>query len=385
MVHKMIAVAGFSLFLISCFKEESSEPENAIPDDCLVKASKINGEIIDNAYIITFRNDTGLTTRSSRENFKDNPVIQDADFQLISAEGNAIGLLTDVKADALTDLINNPDVIHIEPERRIAIASCVSVVSPRSVTWSVRKTGYGRIGTVSNKTAWIIDTGVDYDHPDLNVDVVRSLSFISGQSTADDLNGHGTHVAGIIGAKNNAIGILGIASDIKIVALKVLDQLGEGRLSGLISAVRHVSINAKAGDVVNMSLGSEGTSATLDREIRAAAEKGILFAIAAGNDAKNAREYTPANINHRNVLTISAIDSLDRFASFSNYGPDVDIAAYGVKVVSTYKNGQYAILSGTSMAAPHVAGLMLAKGINIPRRGVAVNDPDGVADPIARQ
>jgi subtilisin len=236
-----------------------------------------------------------------------------------------------------------------------------------------------------DKTVWIIDTGVDMDHPDLNVNKERSLSFISGQASADDNNGHGTHVAGIIGALNNTIGVVGVASGVQLVALKVLDQLGEGKLSSVVAAIAHVSQNGKAGDVVNMSLGLEGISPTLDREVKAAADKGILFAIAAGNDSKLANTSSPGRVNHANVFTVSAVDSTGKFASFSNYGNDaVDVAAYGVRILSTYMNGRYAILSGTSMAAPHVAGLLLIRGNNIPTYGVASNDPDGISDPIAR-
>ena len=153
----------------------------------------------------------------------------------------------------------------------------------------------------------------------------------------------------------------------------------------MVAEVAHVSQNGKAGDVVNMSLGLEGISTTLDRQVQAAADKGIVFAIAAGNDTKLANTSSPGRVNHANVFTVSAVDSTGKFASFSNYGNDaVDVAAYGVRILSTYMNGRYAILSGTSMAAPHVAGLLLIKGKNIPTYGVASNDPDGTADPIAR-
>ncbi len=391
MKYIMMIVSGLLIGIVACTKEsaqESTQIKN--PDDCLVRASKINGQIIEDEYIVTFNNDTTfglLTTRSASrvDQLLSGITGEYHDFDILTTGETPSIVVHQIDQNEAARLKNDPSVLSIEPDRKIAIATCVDVIAPRSVTWSVRKTGYGRIGKVSDKTAWIIDTGVDYDHPDLNVDKDRSRSFINGQATADDLNGHGTHVAGIIGAKNNQLGILGIASDISIVALKVLDQVGEGRLSSAIAAVRHVSNYAKAGDVVNMSLGSEGHSATLAREIAAAADKGILFAIAAGNDNKNAADYTPSNINHRNVLTVSAVDSLERFASFSNFGKDVDVAAYGVKITSTYKDGKYAILSGTSMAAPHVAGLMLVRGIQIPTRGFAINDPDSVPDPIARQ
>ena len=147
--------------------------------------------------------------------------------------------------------------------------------------------------------------------------------------------------------------------------------------------MNHVGQNGRSGDVVNLSLGGEGTSATLERVIRQAADAGILFAIAAGNEGKNSDDYSPARVNHPNVFTVSAMDRNNQFASFSNFGSSVDVCAYGVRITSTYKDGQYATLSGTSMAAPHVAGLLLIRGSKLPTRGFVTGDPDGKADPVA--
>ena len=142
--------------------------------------------------------------------------------------------------------------------------------------------------------------------------------------------------------------------------------------------------NGKAGDVVNLSLGEVVSSPILIQQVQTVAAKGIYIAIAAGNDGEPANKYSPANANGTNIYTVSAVDSTDKFASFSNYGNDVvDYAAPGVRVLSTFSQGRYAWLSGTSMAAPHVAGLLLLRGNNITTSGYAINDPDGVADPIA--
>lgn len=245
------------------------------------------------------------------------------------------------------------------------------------------QTGYGRGDLQTSKTAWVIDTGIDLDHPDLNVDAARSRSFISGQISADDENGHGTHVAGIIGAINNSIGITGVASGATLVSLRVLDEVGEGRLSGIIQAVNYVIQNGRAGDVINMSLGAEGISTTLERAIVRAADAGLLFALAAGNEEKDVENYSPARVNHANVFTVSAMNQNNRFASFSNYGSSIDVCAYGVRITSTYRDGRYATLSGTSMAAPHVAGLLLIRGNNVPMHGTVSGDPDGIPDPMA--
>ena len=278
--------------------------------------------------------------------------------------------------------MQDQEVELVEQDRVITLGnSCYELVSPSTVQWGVRRTGTAD-GT--GKRVWIIDTGVDTDHPDLDVDTVLSKCFISNQSSVEDNNGHGTHVAGIIGALNNSFGVVGVASGVKIIALKALDNDGEGSTSQLIRALNYIGQNAKAGEVVNMSLGSDTISPSLDNAVLTLAERGILFSIAAGNESQKASLSSPGRVNHPNVFTVSAIDSLGRFASFSNFGNDVvDLAAPGVAIVSTFSNGRYARLSGTSMAAPHVAGILVIKGKNISTNGVALNDPDGVPDGIA--
>ncbi|MGL4630540.1 MAG: S8 family serine peptidase, partial [Leadbetterella sp.] len=279
---KPYAVLFSILFLLqSC----NREPINLVPDDCLVRTSSLNGQIIPDEYIISYHseeNANNLAISEAKRTFKNLKIAESSIENIIDGEKNngdllLIAHLNEIEFESIK---TDKHIRTIEPDRILSICSCVNVVAPSSLTWSVRKTGYGKIGQLAQKTAWIIDTGIDYEHPDLNVDNAQSRSFVSGQNSADDINGHGTHVAGIIGAKNNTIGLLGVASDIKLVALKVFDQLGEGRLSSVISAVRHVNANGKSGDVVNMSLGGEGLSSTLEREIQSAAEKGILFSIA---------------------------------------------------------------------------------------------------------
>ena len=382
--NKLFTLISFGCLLTLC----SCEKEPVIPDDCLVKGTSFFSKIIPDEYIITYNFENNFRSLQSleykvEESLERMNISSSAIEQILPGENTIV--VAALQSDELDQLKRDPNVESIEPDRIIGIKSCITIVTPRSVSWSVRKTGYGRIGLVSNKVAWIIDTGLDLDHPDLNIDSEKSRSFITGQTSADDNNGHGTHVAGIIGAKNNLTGILGIASDIKLVGLKVLNDLGEGRLSNVISAVRHVTTNGKSGDVVNMSLGGEGISLALEREIQQAADKGILFSIAAGNDKKNVSGYSPARFNHPNVFTVAAVDSFNRFATFSNFGEAVDVAAYGVNIVSTFTNGRYATMSGTSMAAPHLSGLLLTRGVNIPTRGFASNSPDAKIYPVARE
>ncbi|MCY7350599.1 MAG: S8 family serine peptidase [Cytophagaceae bacterium] len=389
----MKRVSPFSLLLLGLLAAIGScrrDAEVGPAEDCLVKASARNGEILPGEFIVSFQNPIVSGPVEARVADVSGDILATNRIDEAALEqtfaGATSGFVAHLSDEQVARLRQDPRVTEVEPDRVVSMCACLDVAEPRSLTWDVRKTGYGNGLNFSQKTAWIIDTGIDLDHPDLNVDRDRSRSFITGQASADDENGHGTHVAGIIGALNNRQGTVGVASGAKLVALKVLNQLGEGRISGIISAVVHVSQNGRSGDVVNLSLGGEGTSAILDREVKNAADRGILFAIAAGNEGQAARNFSPGRFNHANVFTVSAVDSTDAFASFSNFGNDVvDVAAYGVKIPSTYRGGRYAILSGTSMAAPHVAGLLLIRGRQFPTRGTARNDPDGQADRIARE
>jgi subtilisin family serine protease len=295
--------------------------------------------------------------------------------------GEPGGFIATLSKEEAALLINDPSIQLIEPDRVVSLSTCFTVTTPSLITWNVNRVGYGNgIG----KRAWIIGTGIDFNHPDLTVDIQLSKSFLAGQPLASDENGHGTHVAGIIGAKNNDIGILGVASGATLISLRVLDKDGTGSLSAIIQALGYLNTNGRAGDVANMSLGLDTTSQILNQQIQNTAARGIYISIAAGNSHAAARDFSPANTNGPNIYTVSAIDSLDNFASFSNYGNDfVDYAQPGVRILSTYPGNRYALMSGTSMAAPHLAGLLLLKGNNLGSSGYARNDPDGTPDPIA--
>ncbi len=344
---------------------------------------------VDETYIVTLRstdNQTGSVQTMGRVSTAASTIFS----RYAIPENQRLALMNSIHTGFIARLTNDqaralkqdPEVELVEQDRVIKLdKGCFELVSPSTVQWGVRRTG---VGDGTGKRVWIIDTGVDTDHPDLNVDTILSKCFVANQTSVEDNNGHGTHVAGIIGALNNSFGVVGVASGVRIIALKALNNDGEGSTSQLIRALNYVGQNANSGEVVNMSLGTDTISPSLDNAVRTLADRGILFSIAAGNDSKNASLTSPARVNHPNVYTVSAIDSLGNFASFSNFGADVvDLAAPGVRIVSTYSNGRYARLSGTSMAAPHVAGILVIEGKNIHTRGVALNDPDGVPDGIA--
>jgi subtilisin family serine protease len=385
-MRKKFLLLAAILVVVSCKKNNDSTSNTSGDDDCVMRSSTGNGEIKASQYIVAFSPviNSRTTSRISLDQVSKN-VLQrntiDVSALKTSFGGEPGGFIATMTSDQAEALRHDGSIEAVEPDRVISLGSCFTVVEPRLITWNINRIGYGNgIG----KTAWIVDSGIDFDHPDLTVDQTRSRSFVDGQTSADDQNGHGTHVAGIIGAKNNTIGVLGVASGASLVALKVLDKDGDGNLSYIIQALAYINTVADAGDVVNMSVGGESGSDILDQQVKNTAARGIYFAIAAGNDTKLANLSSPARVNASSVYTVSAVDSLDNFASFSNYGNDVvDFAAPGVRILSTWMDNKYAYASGTSMAAPHVAGLLLLRGRDITSSGVAKNDPDGTPDPIA--
>ncbi|MFB5601215.1 MAG: S8 family serine peptidase, partial [Nitrososphaeraceae archaeon] len=223
------------------------------------------------------------------------------------------------------------------------------------------------IGVVNADIA-IIDSGID-NHKDLNIFLHRD--FISGSVvTAPDKNGHGTHVAGIAAAKDDKNGVVGVAPGARLWNLKVLDAEGSGSISNVIKAIDYATLNSDKIEVINLSLGCQCSSSALDVAIDKATNSGITVVAAAGNEAIDAKSFSPAN--HPKVITVSAISDSDgkcgslgsktnygnddSFATFSNFGNLIEIAAPGVNIYSTYKGDSYATLSGTSMATPYVAG-----------------------------
>ena len=226
----------------------------------------------------------------------------------------------------------------------------------------------------------VIDTGVDYQHPDLNVAGGIDCSslfagFFGCTSDGDDDHFHGTHVAGTIGALDNGIGVVGVAPGARIWAVKVLNAQGSGYSSSVIAGIDWVAARAGTIEVANMSLGGAGFSQAEYDAIQGAVNKGVAFAVAAGNDDADANNYSPGGFD--NVLSVSALadfnglpgggaastcrtDQDDTLADFSNWGPEVDIAAPGVCILSTYplEQGEYGTISGTSMASPHGAGAL---------------------------
>ena len=255
----------------------------------------------------------------------------------------------------------------------------------------------------SGKYAFVIDTGVSSMTGDLNVATQYGYSWISNSSNAEDDNGHGTHVAGTIGALVNNYAVVGVAPGTTIVPLKVLDATGSGSLANAVSAVNYAAqLISTAGTgmtnvnaVANLSLGANSTYTSLDTAIYNASKLGLRFAIAAGNNGSDVDSFTPGRTGKDpNVYTVSAINNNYAMASWSNWDKltskdkidNVDYATPGVNVLSLSNSyGYVATMSGTSMASPHMAGLLLIRDASHPIISTDMATPyfTGTADPIA--
>ena len=245
--------------------------------------------------------------------------------------------------------------------------------------WGIARVGGGLPG--AGKRAWILDSGIDLDHPDLDVDVANSVSFVAGLPSPDDENGHGTHVAGTVAALDNGQGVIGVAAGAKVTAVRVLNAAGNGTGAAVIAGLNYIagSPSLSPADVVNISLGGMPSKAREDAAEALASKCKVV--IAAGNDTRNINFMGPARIIHPNVYPVSAMDANDTFARFSNFGTAARYCAPGVNILSCYKDGGYAYRNGTSMAAPHVAGLLLL-GVDLCASKHVNADKDQMPDPI---
>ncbi len=286
------------------------------------------------------------------------------------------GYAARVPAARLDALRSDPRVAYVSADRVVSIdAQTVPTGINRidgELSSAVSGDGSGSVGAPA---VAVIDTGSG-PHPDLNI--VGGKNCSTGKSYNDG-NGHGTHVAGTIGARDNGDGVVGVAPGVPIYSVRVLNNAGSGSWSSIVCGIDWVTANKTALGigVANMSLGGSGSDSSctsgdaLHQAICRSTAAGVTYAVAAGNESDDARNHVPAAYDE--VITVSALadfnglpgggaaatcrsDVDDTFADFSNFGSDVDLIAPGVCINSTWKGGGYKTISGTSMASPHVAG-----------------------------
>lgn len=285
------------------------------------------------------------------------------DVEVIKNFGNTInGALIKATAQQIADMQNNTDIKYIEQDQILSITPLNTAQGDQSSpTWGIDRidqrdlslsNSYHYDYDGSGVTAYIVDTGVLTTHNEFGNRASSGYDFVDNDNDATDCNGHGTHVAGTIGGAT-----YGVAKNVNVVGVRVLSCSGSGTTSGVVSGIDWVKNNASGPSVANMSLGG-GASTTLDNAVNDAVAAGISFVVAAGNDDSDACSYSPARA--ADAITVGSTTSSDARSSFSNYGSCLDIYAPGSSIKSAWYSSDSATntISGTSMAAPHVAGVV---------------------------
>lgn len=267
-----------------------------------------------------------------------------------------VGFAGNLPEQALFGLSHNPNIEFIEADQEVTLEATQS-----PATWGLDRidqrnlplnNAYTYNVTGTGVTAYIIDTGIRISHTQFGGRATYGYDFVDNDSTADDCNGHGTHVAGTVGGST-----YGVAKGVSLKAVRVLNCSGSGTISGVIAGINWVTSNHTTGKAVaNMSLGGSASS-SLDTAVRNSIADGIVYAVAAGNSNANACNYSPARVGE--AITVGATTSTDARASYSNFGTCLDLFAPGSSITSAWYTSNTAIntISGTSMATPHVAGV----------------------------
>ncbi len=295
-------------------------------------------------------------------------------FQLVPAFAATIPTV------ALEAVGRLPDVEAVEADLE------VQALGEIDATWGLVRIGCGPVqaGTYSGAVGpvlgtgvrvAVVDTGIDYLHPDLAANFAGGYDFVNNDADPMDDHGHGTHVSGTIAAVRNGAGVLGAAPEVDLFALKALGSKGSGSWSGILSALDWCAANRIS--VANFSLGSAtypGT--TVEAGFDNAAKAGVLLVAAAGNSGAGTDTVNYPG-KFASVIAVASTTSTDQASSFSSTGPDVELAAPGSLIYSTTLGGGYGTLSGTSMATPHVAGvaaLVISAGIGDANGNGVIND-----------
>ncbi len=267
------------------------------------------------------------------------------------------GFAASLPEAALQGVRHNPNVEFIEVDQRVSLG----IETAQSVsTWNLDRIDqrqlpldgfFGFTSTGTGVTAYIIDTGIRPTHSEFTGRASVGYDAVGDGRSGIDCNGHGTHVSGTVGGFN-----FGVAKNVSLVAVRVLNCSGSGTISGVVAGVDWVTGHKAAPAVANMSLGG-GASTALDNAVKASIAGGVTYAIAAGNSNRDACKFSPARVPQ--AVTVGATTSSDSRASYSNYGPCLDLFAPGSAVTSAWNSSDTATntISGTSMATPNVTGV----------------------------
>jgi aqualysin 1 len=265
------------------------------------------------------------------------------------------GFAATLPPQALDGVRHNPNVDYIEADG-IATKNASPQTSPPS--WGLDRidqrglpldNSYTYTGDGSGVTAYIIDTGIYFAHSEFGGRASSGRDCVDNDDDASDCDGHGTHVAGTVGGITT-----GVAKNVTLVAVRVLNCNGSGTWSQVIAGIDWVTQHHSGPSVANMSLGG-GYSSSVNQAVNNSVASGVVYCVAAGNSGANASNYSPASA--ANAITVGATTSADVRASWSNYGSAVDIFAPGAGITSSVMTGGYDTWSGTSMATPHVTGV----------------------------
>ena len=272
-----------------------------------------------------------------------------------------------IQSDNNVEMVEDDLIAHAMPMAQAVAEQVVPLQPPpltiedipsamaETIPWGVNRIDAERAWNVTRGAGIrvaVIDTGIDHMHHDLNPNFGGGVSFVPGESFTD-VNGHGTHVAGTIGARHNGSGVVGVAPNCKLYAVKVLDRYGRGNYSWIINGIIWCVRNRI--DVINMSLGGPSPLQALKIACDYAYRNNVVVVAAAGNDGpKKDSVIYPAR--YESVISVSAVDNAGNIAEFSSRGEEVDLCAPGVNILSTRPGNRYGLSRGTSMASPHVAG-----------------------------
>ncbi len=308
----------------------------------------------------------------------------------------AVGFSAKLSTDEVEKIKRDPNVAGVYPDYKVSLSetsteSSAGIASGQTIPCAVSKTGGSQDGSTKNTWIWVVGTGIDLNHPDLNVqtNALYAKSFITGQSI-DDGNGHGTFMAGLAAAKNNNIGIVGVSAGAKVVPIKVLNNAGSGSFASIIAGLNHIAARSISGDVVILTFAispianCEHHNPILHDAIKNLASKGVWVIMGAGATAGNANAVFPACINGTRILTIGCISCTNICCGFGAWGkPPVDFVAVGSSVYSTYKGGGYITWSSSVAPAALVAGICHQRPSTGPASASNVTC-NGVSYPIAR-